>query len=309
MIDKDQVLRVVSIKGPLIPNHLKKEIGGDTLFLGAVLSELAANGKIKITHMKIGGSPIYYTPGTENRLQNFVKYLNEKDRATVELLSKKKIVKDTEVSPLERVSLRNIRDFAKPLEVDIKGKKEIFWKWYLLSGSEAKEIIMKLIAPPPQPTPKPVPVKETKKAVEVKPKVEKKEKIKKKPDIEKEIVIESIQKPLPINKDALEQEKDPFFKQIIEYFKKHDIEVIEFSIVRKNTESEFIISVPSRIGFQEYYCKAKSKKKINDGDLSTGYIQGQLKKLPVLFITVGEMTKKAKEMINKEFKGMIVKKI
>jgi len=39
------------------------------------------------------------------------------------------------------------------------------------------------------------------------------------------------------------------------------------------------------------------------------YIQAQSKKLPVLFLTTGNVTKKAEEMLNKEFKGMQVKKI
>ena len=107
----------------------------------------------------------------------------------------------------------------------------------------------------------------------------------------------------------METEKDSFFKTIWYYFKSNDIQIIDYKIIRKKSDIDFTIAVPSRIGSQEYYCKAKSKAKVNDGDLSTVYVQGQAKKLPVIFLTTGELTKKAKEMLARDFKGMIVKKI
>ncbi len=329
MIDREELLKIVQQKGPLIPIQLKKDIGGDTMLLGAILSELASAGKIRITHMKIGGSPAYYTPGTENRLYTLTKYLNEKDRSTALKLEQKKIIKDSEVDPLTRVSLRNIRDFAKPLEVNLKGKKEIFWKWHLLTGVVAKELIIEKISPQKSLLQKrqtiekvDVPVKKTslkpeikteKKLLEQKEVIEtqgsKTANISKPKVLSKKITIETVQQPLPINKDSIIAETDEFFKKIKKYFEDNQISLLEYKIIRKKSDIDFSISVPSRIGRQEYYCKAKSKKKINDGDLSSAYIQGQIRKLPVLFIRIGEITKKAKEMINKEFKGMIVKKI
>ena len=67
--------------------------------------------------------------------------------------------------------------------------------------------------------------------------------------------------------------------------------------------------MPSAVGSLIYYCKARSKKRISDSDLSSAFVQGQLKKLPVLFLTKGELTKKAKEMLSKEFKSIKIKKI
>ncbi len=70
-----------------------------------------------------------------------------------------------------------------------------------------------------------------------------------------------------------------------------------------------LIEIPSSVGGLKYFCKAKNKKKVNDGELSSIYIQAQSRKLPVLFITKGEFTKKAKEMLEKEFKGLKVKQL
>ena len=109
--------------------------------------------------------------------------------------------------------------------------------------------------------------------------------------------------------EELEKEKDPFFKKVLGFFNENDIQVVEYKVLRKNAEIDCMIIVPSRIGSHEYYCKAKNKKKVNDGELSSIYVQSQAKRLPVIFITTGELTKKAKEMLAKDFKGMIVKRI
>lgn len=340
MISKEAVLKVVQQKGPVIPNDVRKELGGENLLISAILSELADSGKVKVTHTKIGGSPAYYTPGTEARLQNLMKHLNPKDKQTAELLMQKKVLKDSDLTPLLRVSLRNIRDFAKPLEVNVKGVKEIYWKWYLLPTSEAEKLILGSVKPlkKPEETIRQKPLitegerKEEKKTEsnkeepkpEIKrpeqkperrpePKIEKTEQKKEEPKrseaIKEDVKKEEIQKEISLSLEELEKEKDSFFRKVIAYFKENDIQVLEYKILRKNSEIEMSIIVPSRIGSHEYYCRAKNKKKISDGDLSSVYVQSQARRLPVIFITTGELTKKAKEMLAKDFKGMIVKKI
>jgi hypothetical protein len=326
-LNKDAVLKVVQMKGPVIPNDIRKELGGENLIIGAILSELSGEGKVKVTNTKVGGTPAYYCLGAEARLVNMIRYLNEKDRNTAEVLKQKKVLKDSEQTPLLRVSLRNIKDFAKPLEVNIKGQKEIYWKWFLTPIQEAEQIIFKRIKPSFKPeikAPEPVPVVKKEMVIEQKtPDIEiKKEtkpaeviKVKEKTKERKETLVaasakkEEIQKELGIPTEELEREKDVFFKKVWEYFKTNDIQIIDYKIIRKKSEIDFTIAVPSRIGSQEYYCKAKSKAKVNDGDLSTVYVQGQAKKLPTIFITTGELTKKAKDMLSRDFKGMVVKRI
>ncbi|MBN2459367.1 hypothetical protein JXB28_03720 [Candidatus Woesearchaeota archaeon] len=329
MISKDAVLRIVQQKGPVIPNDIRKEMGGENILISAILSELSQDGKVKISHTKIGGTPAYYSPGTEIRLQNLMKHLNHKDKETAELLMQRKVLKDTDLTPLLRVSLRNIRDFAKPLEVNVRGIKEIYWKWYMLPTPEAEKLIMGSVRPVRKPEiivqKKPVivaPVKEEPKKTEPRiiakpePRIEtKKEEPKKieKPETKKEeakkVEKAETQKALGLEADDLEKEKDPYFKKVLQYLKENDIQVIEYKILRRNSEIEMMLIVPSRIGSQEYYCKAKNKKKVNDGELSSTYVQSQAKRLPVIFITTGELTKKAREMLAKDFKGMIVKRI
>ncbi|MFH1770904.1 MAG: hypothetical protein ABH828_05110 [archaeon] len=291
MSDKEEILRIVKAKGPVIPNEIKKQVGGDTYVISAILSELSQDGLIKISHTKIGGSPTYYAPGQEFKLQELKKYLNEKDQKTFDLLKAKKVLRDKNQEMLIRVSLRNIIDFAKPLKVNIHGEKEIFWKWYLTPLSEVESIIRKK-----SPTPSPKKAEPEQIIKEEGPEIKQEE---------KEIQKEETQK--VIKKDA--ESKEGFLGQVYDYFKEKNIEVVSENIIRKKTDLEFEVMVPSSVGKVQYYCKAKNKKKCTDGDLSSVYLKAQSLKLPVLFLTTGDVTKKASEMLDKEFKGLVLKKI
>jgi hypothetical protein len=320
-VDKDEVLRLVKQKGPVIPIHLRKDLNTDTVLIGAILSQLVAEGKIKVSRVKIGGSPTYYAVGDDAKLVDFMKHLNEKDRRAAEMLQEKKVLKDSEQDPLIRVCLRNIKDYAKELEVEIKGNKEVYWKWFLTSAEEAQEIISGKVNPKkivPKEEPKPVKAPEVKKEEPVveKKKEEKPVEVKKaKPVKEKSQKEErpalkpvEIQKTLAKPNLLLDQEKDDFFTQVRKFLEANDTGIIDYKIVKKG-EIDLTIIVPTKLGAQEYFCKAKNKKKIAEGDLSSAYLQGQGTKLPIVFLSPGELNKKAKEMLSKEFKGMVVKQI
>jgi len=53
------------------------------------------------------------------------------------------VVLDTEQSPLLRVSLRTIKDYAKPIEVTANGQTYLFWKWYLATEDIVNELVRK----------------------------------------------------------------------------------------------------------------------------------------------------------------------
>ncbi len=315
MIKKDSIIKLLETKGPMIPVQMKKDLGAsDTIIVGAILSELVSEGKVRMTSTRIGGSPAYYAPGTEEKLVVLIKHLNEKDKRTADFLQQQKVLKDSEQTPLVHVSLRSIKDFAKPLEVNLKGGKELYWKWFTIPTPEAEQLIMKQeklvksVEPKKEEKEevlaKPLPKAETnEKPAAPKPVVAAKEK---KPKPEPTAV--EVQKELPKQVVILGDEKNAFLRQVKEFFEKNEIVLLELRYSKKS-EAEMIVSVPSRIGSQEYYCRAKSKKKLNDSDLSSAYIQGQATKLPVLLLITGELNKKAKEMLGKEFKGMLVKNI
>lgn len=304
MTQADTILQLINSNGPILPVHAAKAIGSDILMASAHLSELVSRKKVRVSKIKVGGSPLYYLPGQEPKLENFSDNLNLKEKEAFELLRLKKVLRDNAIEVAHRVALRQLKDFAFPLEVRYNNTKELFWKWHSISNEETTNLIRQLITPPkPKVEPKPEvkkepptvpkPKQEVQKKIPIEKKIEKPKKPKKPEEIEKEV------KP-KIEKDIT----SPFTKHLEKYFSKNNIQIIERNIIRKGSEIEFVIKVPSNVGSLMYFCKAKSKKRINDGDLSSAFIQGQTKKLPVLFLTKGALTKKAQEMLENEFKGM-----
>jgi len=288
MLNKDDVLEIVKKKGPLIPVQIGTELKTSIIMASAILAELADDNKVKISCLKIGGSPLYYVKEQIHKLQNYSNKLHEKEKKSYELLKEKKILRDSSLEPIYRVTLREIKDFAMPLKVNYKDNSEIFWKWYLLPDSEAESLIRKELNIVKKEQPKEI-------KQDIKPK--KKQEQKAHPIMREKQTKKTIQK------------NDDFLKRINEFFETNKIRVVNQNIIRRNNDIEFLVELPSSVGTLAYYCKAKNKKRISEGDLSTVYIQAQSKKLPALFLTTGEVTKKAEEMLRKEFQGMQVKRI
>ncbi len=317
---RDRILQLIQEKGPVIPVQIAKEINSSILLTSAYLSELVSQKKLKMSVLKIGGgSSLYYIPGQESRLQEFANNLNEKNMRTFEYLKENKVLRDSELTPLMRVSVREIRDFAKPLEVMFDNKKEIFWKWHTIDNKEAEQVIKQKLNTS-------LPIAETenhkKETKENKAeKVEKKENVQKKSAESQKQPIERQEKLPQEKKTTVDVQQDqssitmwqnadsPFIRKIKNYINIKNIKLSEVNINRKDSDIELIMNIESSIGEVTYFCRAKNKKKINEGDLSSVFMQGQMKKLPAFMIMTGNMTKKAKEMLATELKGLSVVRI
>lgn len=369
MDHREKLLNIVKEKGPLLPAQINKEMRTNVLFASAMLSEMVDQKKLMLTSMKVGGSPLYYCAGQEHMIEKFAHKLNEQNYRVFELLKKSRILRDRDQDPQSRVALREIKDFAVPLEVSANGNKDLFWKFYLVSDSDAESLIKDYInskaAPKREPAPQahekpekrevqatiadverpaqPAPVQPRlapapqthgmpqhqdhvveapKQVTSVKMTTLDEDEVPEfsyQPSVSFSTTIDTDEKvKIEKKKEEPEQpevkvlefpEDDDFFNRIKSFFNSSGIEILDFTNIRKGTEYDFIIDLPSNVGSLTYYCKAKSKSKVNDGDLSTAFVYGQMKKLPILFLTLGDLTKTAKELLEKEFKSMFVKKI
>jgi len=321
MLDENKLISFIRMKGLVLPAHIASELKADMIIAGAVLSNMSSSGKIKISNTKIGGSPVYYLPEHAYRLQELYKYLNEKDKRAYDLLKQKKILRDIKLTPLLRVSLRNIKDFAKPVKVNVNNAEEIFWRWFMIPSSEAESLVRQFFEPQKVSEKPTEPVEGSTKETTQK-QVEKKEPVKQEKKAEqileekaKQVQLDNTKK---IDKKQdnditdeqsvlLEEPNDVFHGICKKFFKDKGIIVLDISIVRKNSEIDYMLSIPSAIGQIKYYCKAKKKKKSNDSDLAQAFVKGQVKKLPVLYLITGELTKKAKEMLSSDFENLNVK--
>ncbi len=301
MDPSETILSFIRAKGPVIPSQVSKEIKDSILMASARLSELLSAKKIKISNLKVGGSPVYYLPGQEERLQEFAGNLSHMEKKAYDLLLQGKVLQDSAQEPAVRVALRQVKDFAVPLNVTYNDKKEIFWKWYLFGNGEAESIIKEALSKVPA-------QKQVIEEQALPPKTAYDEK----KDIGGEPVSGEIQKTF-VKKEAAKKPRQPedkgYERRVMNFFAGSKISVIESAKAKKPSELDFIVDLQTPIGSIRYFCKFKGKKSINDLDLSSALVQAQSNSLPLLFLSIGELAKKAKEMLNKELKNIIFKKL
>lgn len=326
VLDKKKLLEYIQRNGPILPSQLVGQFNTNTIMIGATFSEMVKEKSLAVSHAKVGSSPVYYVAGQEEKLAMLYKYLNEKDQRTYDLLKEKKVLRENDQTPLIRVSLTNLKDFAHPLQVTAKGKDEIFWKWYVLSQDEAIPYIKELLEDQKVPeqkkeelqpevtgqTARKVSLQETKQVQQVEEQNSEQQGKNIKQEIHKEEKkeikeqIETKQEQRHLQKLVEQDYGDPFMKKIYTFCQEKRIMVAATKMIKKNTEYELFMSIPSIIGEIQYYAKARVKKKITEGDLATLYLEAERKKLPALLITAGVLTKKAQDQLIKEFVNMKV---
>lgn len=312
---KERVFDYVNMHGPILPGVIAKEFHSTNIFISALLSELVTNKRVKLSRAKIGGSPLYYCKDQEAKLVDLLRGgLGQKPREALDILKEKKVLRDRDCLPFERVALRELEDFAIPVKLVINDTEEIFWKWYLLPDQEAKELIehsLERIYSPKKEEQALVEVSkvlgtetdfakisEESKSLEVQKPVEKEKKKKKK--FLQEVLVDKGKK-----EKAIEEDKDNSFESlIIQYLKKKEIKILDKVVIAKNKEMNFTVQIPTPVGELCYFVKARHKKSLSEGDLLLAFTEGQNVKLPTLYLSTGESTKKAKEYMAKNLKGM-----
>ncbi|MBN4049116.1 hypothetical protein JYT91_00695 [archaeon AH-315-M20] len=309
METNEKILTLVKEKGPILPVHISKEINDNILMTSARLSELLSNKQIRVSNVKVGGSPLYYVEGQESKLQDHSDNLVEKEREAYELLKQNKILRDFTQEPGIRVALRQIKDFAVPLQVNYENKVEILWKWYLTDNDEAQSLIKDILSKKEEIK---VGVKQETELTKKEPELLKQDVIKK--EITEPIKTKETQKTFKepqqeIKKEKKRIDKGMFLRIVNNFFYKNKINIKETNEIKKNSEIDFVAELQTSIGNVKYFCKSKNKKRISDGDLSSAFMQAQSKGLPLLFLTKGELTKKAKEMMETGKNNILFKKI
>ncbi|MBT3836570.1 hypothetical protein HOD05_00620 [Candidatus Woesearchaeota archaeon] len=410
----DQILLFLKATGPTIPSKVAKTIGSSILIASAHLSDLTSRNKIKISFLKVGGSPLYFLEGQEDQLFQFAKdNLNVKDYDVLENLKGQRVLRENELDLLSKVALRQLKDFAIPLQVRSPAGAEFFWKWHLLSAQEASAIISDILKPKVEekveeeileipkeevipevveeikedteskdsdssaapaelvaeevkveapveepvlvelsepekevesvikgtPVEEPVPEVEEIKELETPKPVEKVEPVIEKviePEVKKteELVKEVKEEPKESKEEVKEKltsnaeletwvdepkkktrgrkvsVEDKFLPAIETFLKNLNIKIDQKETIRKNKEMDFVLRVPSIVGEVTYFCKAKSKARCDEKDLSTAYMESRIKKLPLLFLYTKDLNKKAQEMLESDaFQNALVKKI
>ena len=307
---KEKIISLVQQKGPSLPVQIARMVNVSPLFTAVFLSELHEDNKLKTSHMKVGSSSIFYTSGQEAQLENFIEYLNPREKEAFFLIKNSQILEDSKQTPVMRVAMRAIKDFAIPFKITSSNTEKIFWKYYLTKDEEFDKKVQKALNPFAE-------IAEPKKDLES-PQGESpqqseelrskrdKEPEKSEDDIEEKIEdaqTEEVKEEAPIPTKTKKKTSSEFAEKIKDYLSSKDIEILSL-ILEKKKEFVAKIRADTLFGKQEYYLIAKDKKKINETDITLALQKAQTEKMIALILSPGEIDKKASPHA-KEWRNLI----
>jgi len=271
---KEKILFILKRRGPSLPVHIATEVGLSILFSSAFLSELLSEKKIKISHMKVGNSPLYFISGQEFLLERFSQHLKSKEKDAFGLLKEKKFLVDSKQDPAIRVALRAIKDFAKPFKKD----EEIIWRYFRIPESEFK--LTKKVEEP-----RIIIRKSLEQGRELEGGQKELNIFDKKP-IKKATVKKTIRRTVSQKKN------EKFFNRVKEFLAKKSIEI---SGIEGFSKSDLILKIiDNKI---EKLLIAYNKKRITEADLLKAYKKASELNLPYVILSLGELPKKLNNFI------------
>jgi len=277
---KDKIVSFIRIRGPSIPVQIAQEIGLTILFTSAFLSELYSEKIIKMSHMRVGSSPIYYIDSQEPQLEKFSQHLKSKEKEAFLLLKEKKFLKDEEQEPAIRVALRSIKDFAFPF----KRNEEVYWRYFIVPQEEfIKEPVKEII---PEIKEKKLDIFDSEKELD-----------KIKAEIEEKLRKEILSTKQPKKRKTVKKSKNEKINVFIEEIKKIlDNKGIKIVRNESSNNKEALILVSDNE--KEYLLAAYNKKKITEKDILKAHKKAVVLNLPYAIISKGEIPKKIKENID-----------
>lgn len=294
---KERIISYIQLKGPSLPVHIARQIDSSPLFTSAFLSELYREQKLLMSHLKVGSSSLYLISGQEQQLENFVQYLNQKEREAYNLLKENKVLMDEQLQPAIRVAIREIKDFALPFRATIETEQKIFWRYAFTPETEVEEILKKRFS------------KHSSEQKQIASQEKSKEEITPSENSSKEQIKEAVQseeRDQTIHKRSIKKKKpadSKFLSNLKEYLTAKDIEILSI-IEEKAKELSAKIRINDSFGKQEYYLIAKERKKVKEEDLALVLHKAQQEKMLALFMAPGELDKKAHEFI-KEYRNLV----
>lgn len=261
------IINYLKEKGPSLPVDVSKATNQEVIFASAILSGMVSQGLVKLTHRRIGNSPLYYVPGQEDRVKSIIyERLSDREKKLVEKIKKTGFVNDSELTPPERFFAGELRDFLDAVELN----DEKYWKHFEYSGP--------ITNPPAAKEPEP------ERAI-VKLLIEKK------PESQERLDLKPVK---------LDKADDDFTSRVKDFFITRKIRILDKEVIRAGSEANFVVEIQSDLMPQKYFVKARKKKTINEKDLGMAWFEFRDKKMPMLYISNGNLNKKGKEFLEKE---------
>ncbi len=280
--------------GPVLPVEVASKLGVDSFLANAYLSQLVETGKIKQSKDRVGNSFVYFLAGHEGAAS-------------------------TRISNLLNAGKKTARMYASavPAGPEVEQKRQAFTQ--RLAEIEAKEQQIKRPAPQ-QLLPQTVSeVQKQEFLSALKPAIESQLKQQAQEQVQPaQLNLPRIPSPQEVfaavgnnfnsqRVEGIEKAKDIFHKikstifmdegRVVEkalgFLVDAGSEIIGKELRKKGREADILAIVPTPIGPVKFLVMARDKRTVSEAELSLAFTAGQHRKLPVIYVTNGKLTKSA----------------
>ncbi len=287
-MDRSSVmLNYLKEKGPCLPVDAAKFSGEDVLVASAILSGLLSQGNVRMSSKRIGNSSLYYVKGQEEQVREMLySKLSEREKQLVEKIKAAGFLKNSDLTPPERFFAKELKDFIE--ETNSEG--EVYWKSPEYNGeikTEQKPDIPDKINDNE--------VKQDAQQVQV----SQAQVLQKKSETIKADIRE--QQKLYASPIKLDKADDEFTSRVKDFFIKRKIRILEKTVVRAGSETNFVIEVQSDLMPQKYFVKARKKNAVNEKDIVMAWLEAEKSRMPIIYISNGSLSKKGKQYIDERF--------
>lgn len=288
---EEKIMQLIRMAGPTLPSVAAKSIDTEVYLAAAILSGLVQNNHLKISHLRVGSSPLYFIEGQESKVRERLhKELNDLEKKALERMKELKVAFPNDLYPQERVLLNEIKDFVEHLKIKIGEEELDVWKHYSVNDDELNRMIEEKLKPKTE-------IQEEKPA----PETVVQEEIK---DAEKQEPESVANEEKPKKKRSQARTASDFEKKIDDYLKEKGIEIILTKQISKG-ESMHDVILETPLGPQNFLIKIKKKSSIGESDISTFYAECMHHKKPGILFVPKAMNKKTKDFVSKHIGGLV----
>ncbi len=279
---KNSIISFLDSNGPSLPVRVAKTIEMEPVFASAILSELLNEKRVKLSHMKIGASPLYILPNQEQKLENLSEHLKNIEKEAYQKIKENKFLIDENETPAIRVALRSLKDFATPF----KFKEKIIWRYSFISEEEIRKLID-------------LKEKGIQKIPSL-PKLKTKQITKKKSELPEKKVEN-------IFEESNKESAPEFVEEIKSYLSEKNIEFVEEIQIDKK-EIVARVNLKSKIGDINFLLIAKNKKTTSKDEIKSALQRASYHKMPCLYLLRKEPQKSLLKFIE-DYKNLIKIKV
>jgi|SRR3989344_772565 len=286
MNNLDKAYEIVR-QGPCLPVEVASKLGVDSFLANAYLSQLIDANKIKASKERVGNAFVYFLPGHEGAANSRVQALLQPTQKTARMFAssvpagaeveqKRQAFAERlqEIEKKEAIQKAQPKQEVKPISIAEKVKQEFLDRF---RPAIAEQLARQEAKPAPvlvQPATK---MHEDRKIAE-----QMMQEVEKKVKETKEIKIDS----------------SKLVDKALAFLADGHADIISKDLKKKGKEADIIAHIPSPIGNLKYLVVVRDKKTVSEADLSLAFTEGQSKKMPVLFVTNGKLTKTAENYLS-----------